>query len=477
MERKCNLLRKYNLFLSLPQKIAMIFTSYNPYNLEVLERYESHTPQAIENQIAKAFAVQQTWEKFSFAERATYFIALANYLRTHKTDLATLISLEMGKIITESLAEIEKCAGACEYFAEHTAHFLQAKEIPTDALKSGVSYEAAGVVFTIMPWNFPFWQVFRYAAAALMAGNVTILKHAPNVFGCALAIEKAFLAVGFPQGVFQSLICDTDTIPAIIADDRIAMVSFTGSEKAGSIVASLAGKNIKKCILELGGNDALIVCEDADLVQAAKVAMQSRMSNAGQVCIAAKRFLVAKNIKSAFIQHLMAWAETLKQGNPLSFGTKMGVLARMDLANTLENQLTLALQQGAHLLYGGKRENCWFEPTIIDNVSPENVAFTDETFGPLAAISSFDIEKEAIQLANHSRYGLSASIWTTDKDRAKQLLKQLKVGSVFVNSLVRSDYRLPIGGTKKSGFGRELSEIGIQDFCVPKTYFFAEYMQ
>ncbi len=437
-------------------------------------KYESHTPQIIENQIVKAFFVQKRWEAFSFAERATYFVALAKYLRTYKNDLATLISLEMGKIITESLAEIEKCAGACEYFAENAALFLQDKNILTDALKSGVSYEPVGVVFTIMPWNFPFWQVFRYAAAALMAGNVTILKHAPNVFGCALAIEKAFLAVGFPQGVFQSLICDTDTIPNIIADDRIAMVSFTGSEKVGSIVASLAGKNIKKCVLELGGNDALIVCEDADLAQAAKVAIQSRMSNAGQVCIAAKRFLVAKNIKSAFIQHLIDLVSTLKHGDPLLFGTKMGVLARMDLADTLQNQLELSLKQGATLLYGGNRRNCWFEPTIIDKVSPENVAFTDETFGPLAAISSFETETEAIQLANASCYGLSASIWTKDIEKASSLLKQLKVGSVFANALVRSDYRLPIGGTKKSGFGRELSEIGIQDFCIPKTFFFAE---
>lgn len=452
----------------------MTFISRNPYNLELIASYQAHSEAETEKKIAQALDAQRTWEALSFSERAKYFLLLAAYLRTNKQHLATLITLEMGKVINESLAEIEKCAGACEYFAEQAAVFLAEKIIATDANKSGIMYEPMGIVFTIMPWNFPFWQVFRYAAAALMAGNTTLLKHAPNVFGCALAIEKAFEEVGFPKGVFQALICDIDAIPNIIADDRIAMVSFTGSEKAGSIVAALAGKHIKKCILELGGNDALIILEDADIAAAAVIAVQSRMANAGQVCIAAKRFLVAKKIKPAFIQHVVALTAQLNGGNPMETGTKMGVLARLDLAQTLANQLQKALAQGANLIYGGKKENCWFEPTILDNVSPDNIVFTEETFGPLAAITSFENEAQAVELANHSRYGLSASIWTKDPEKAIYISRKLKVGSVFVNSLVRSDYRLPIGGTKKSGFGRELSAIGIQDFCVPKTFFFAD---
>lgn len=450
----------------------MSFISRNPYNSAVLETYNAHSSAEIESKISLAFAAQKRWENLSFEERGKHFLHLATYLRTNSHIFATLITTEMGKIISESLAEIEKCAGACEYFATHTAAFLQEKNIPTEAQKSGVSYEAAGIVFTIMPWNFPFWQVFRYAAAALMAGNVTILKHAPNVFGCALAIEKAFLETGFPKGIFQAILCEIDAIPKLIAEDRIAMVSFTGSEKAGSIVAEMAGKHLKKCVLELGGNDALIVLADADITAAAKIAVQSRMTNAGQVCIAAKRFLVAKSIEDEFTQQVISLLKPLKYGNPLEMETKMGVLARLDLAQTLAQQLQLSLHQGAMLLQGGNRKDCWFEPTIICNVQPDNVAFTAETFGPLAAITSFEHEAEAISLANASRYGLSASIWTKDLQKAEAMSKQLKVGSLFVNALVRSDYRLPIGGTKKSGFGRELSEIGVQDFCVPKTFFF-----
>lgn len=452
----------------------MTFSSINPYKLAIINTYEAHTGIQIEAQIRRAFEIQKPWAALSFEERGQYFIALAGYLRTNQQDLAALICAEMGKVIKEALAEVEKCAGACEYFAQNAEAFLQDKIIASDAQKSGVKYEAAGVVFTIMPWNFPFWQVFRYAAAALMAGNVTILKHAPNVFGCALAIEKAFLAVGFPQGIFQALICEVDEIPYIIADDRIAMVSFTGSEKSGSIVASLAGKHIKKCILELGGSDALIVLKDADIKAAAAAAIQSRMANAGQVCLAAKRFLVDISIKADFIDEIVSLVDKLKYGDPMDLETKMGTLARMDLADTLSKQLSLALLQGANLVRGGNRKYCWFEPSIIDGVMPHNIAFQQETFGPLAAVCSFNKDEEAISLANNSRYGLSASIWTKDIEKAELISKQLKVGSVFVNALVRSDYRLPIGGTKKSGFGRELSEIGIQDFCVPKAFYIGQ---
>jgi succinate-semialdehyde dehydrogenase/glutarate-semialdehyde dehydrogenase len=304
-----------------------------------------------------------------------------------------------------------------------------------------------------------------------MAGNVTLLKPAPNVFGCALAIETAFRAAGFPEGVFQTLIADVDAIQGLVADDRIGMITLTGSERAGSSLAALAGSHIKKTVLELGGNDALIVLPDADLDKAAAAAVQSRMMNAGQVCIAAKRFLVHQDIKATFTEKVLHLIQNLKQGDPLDPITQLGPLARLDLAETLERQLQKALAQGAILLYGGQRDGCNFQPTLLDNVQPDSIAFREETFGPLAAITTISSEEEAIKLANQSRYGLSAAIWTQDLDKAKILARQLEVGSVFVNAVVRSDSRLPIGGVKKSGYGRELSEVGIKDFCVVKTHY------
>ena len=448
------------------------FKSLNPYTLEIIGEYMEASDVELEVKLEWAQSTQRDWAKRSFAERATCFEHLAQYLREHKTELALLMTQEMGKILPEALGEIEKCAGQCLHYAQHAEALLQADDIPTDATTySGVSYEPIGIIMAIMPWNFPFWQVFRYAVPALMAGNVTLLKHAPNVFGCALAIERAFRAAGFPEGVFQAIIADVDAVHRLVADDRVGMVTLTGSERAGASVAALAGSHIKKSVLELGGSDALIVLPDADLDKAAIAAVQSRMMNAGQVCIAAKRFLVHQDVKAAFTQKILTIIQGLTQGDPLDSGTKMGPLARIDLAEGLERQLHKALAQGATLLWGGKRDGCNFQPTLLDNVSPESVVFKEETFGPLAAITAFASEEEAILLANASRYGLSAAIWTQDLDKAKSIGRQLEVGSVFVNAVVRSDSRLPIGGAKKSGYGRELSEAGIKEFCTVKTHF------
>jgi succinate-semialdehyde dehydrogenase/glutarate-semialdehyde dehydrogenase len=447
------------------------FFSINPYTLEKVAEYPAITMTEANKKLELAHGAQVHWATLSFEDRAVCFRRLAQYLRTHQQDLAVLLSTEMGKILAESRAEIEKCAGHCDYFAQAAEGLLQPDVISTDASDSRVIYEPVGVVLAIMPWNFPFWQVFRYGAPALMAGNVTLLKHAPNVFGCALAIEKAFLASGFPEGVFQTLISDVDIIAPILQDDRIAMVTLTGSERAGAAVAQIAGTNIKKVVLELGGSDPFLVCADADLDLAAAAAVQSRMMNAGQVCIAAKRFLVDQSIKTEFVERVKMGIEKLVQGDPFDPNTNLGPLARLDLAQQLETQLQQALKQGAVLISGGKRQDCNFQATLLDAVTPDSIVFQQETFGPLAPIVGVKNLEEAVCLANQSRYGLSAAIWTKDLDQAAQTARQLQVGSVFVNAVVRSDSRLPIGGVKKSGYGRELSEAGIKEFCHLKTVF------
>ncbi len=448
-----------------------IFQSVNPATLGVIGEFACETAPQIRTKLAQAVADQRHWAQLSFDQRGNLFRKLATVLRAQQTDLANLITSEMGKVRAESMSEIEKCAGQCAYYAEHAERLLQPDIIPTDAQKSFVVYEPVGVVLAVMPWNFPFWQVFRYAVPALMAGNVTLLKHAPNVFGCALAIEQAYRKAGFPAGVFQAVIADIDAVSELLADDRVGMVTLTGSERAGAAVAALAGQHIKKSVLELGGSDALIVLADADLDRAAQAAVQSRMMNAGQVCIAAKRFLVEKTVKAAFTQKIKLLIDGLKQGDPTQPGIDLGPLARLDLAETLDQQVQTAVQEGAVLLAGGHRQNCHFAPTLLDHVTANSIVFRQETFGPVAAITEVANPEEAIRLANLSRYGLSASIWTQDLANAERLSRRLETGSVFVNALVRSDARLPIGGVKKSGYGRELSEAGIKDFCQSKTIY------
>ncbi len=449
----------------------MIFKTINPYTQAVIAEYEAINDDNLEKTVACATIAQRHWANLTFQERGEAITKVAQYLRENKAELAALMTAEMGKILPEALSEIEKCATQCVYFAQNTEGVLQPDIVATDARYSRINYEPMGVILAIMPWNFPFWQAFRYSIPALMAGNVTILKHAPNVFGCALAIENIFKKCLNTDGVFQTIVADIDAVQKLIADDRINMITLTGSERAGSSVAQLAGLHIKKTVLELGGNDALIVLPDADLEAAAAAAVQSRMMNAGQVCIAAKRFLVQKSVKNEFTERVLTLIQNLKQGDPTLSDTQLGPLARLDLAEILENQVKNTRAQGGRLLTGGKREACNFEPTLFDNISPQSTAFLEETFGPVAAITTFEDTAEAIFLANQSRYGLSAAIWTQDLDTAEKLSRQLEVGSVFVNAVVRSDVRLPIGGVKKSGYGRELAEVGLKEFCNVKTLF------
>jgi acyl-CoA reductase-like NAD-dependent aldehyde dehydrogenase len=435
----------------------------------VIAEHERESWPLLSGKAREAKAAFYAWKILSVEARGALFLHLADYLKAHKEDLATLMTAEMGKIMAESRAEIEKCANQCVYYAVHTEKLLAPDAVPTEAQESMASYEPVGVVLAIMPWNFPFWQVFRYGVPAIMAGNTTLLKHAPNCFGIAKAIEKAFLDCGFPKGVFQAIVCDTDDVARLISTDAVDMITLTGSERAGSAVAALAGKHIKKTVLELGGSDAFIVCADADLDKAVDAAIASRFMNAGQVCIAAKRLFIHQEVKAAFLEKLTEKAGALKVGDPMEAETKIGPMARPDLARQLHDQYTQAIEQGAIVVLPMAIKDSLVTPAILEVSSLDNIVCTSETFGPLAVVMAFSTEEEAIQLANASQYGLSAAIWSADIPKAKQMAAQLEVGSVFVNAVVRSDSRLPIGGIKKSGYGRELGEAGIKDFCYPKV--------
>jgi len=380
-----------------------------------------------------------------------------------------MITLEMGKVLSEARAEVEKSADGCMYFAENSEKFLADQTIKTESRKSLVSFHPTGTILAVMPWNFPFWQVIRFAAPALMAGNVGVLKHASNVSGCSLLLEKAFIEAGFPEGVFQSLIIDNRQIESVLQSDIVQGVALTGSEFAGSNVASIAGKYIKKCVLELGGSDPFIVLADADLELAAKIATQSRMQNAGQSCISAKRFIVDKRVKEDFTARFLENIKALRQGDPLLETTTTGPLARVDLADTLEKQLNGSIERGAKLLAGGRGAGANFTPALLDQVKPGMQAFDEETFGPLAAIITVSSEEEAVDVANSSRYGLGSSVWTRDLERGEKVARQIESGSVFINALMKSDARMPFGGVKKSGYGRELSEYGIKEFVNVKS--------
>ncbi|MFM9825677.1 NAD-dependent succinate-semialdehyde dehydrogenase [Flavobacterium sp.] len=446
----------------------MIFQSINPFSKELIGEHEVLTNAQLNQKLELAESAYKNWRNTSFQERADKMKKLANILREKKQELGLLITCEMGKILPEGIAEVEKCASNCDFYAENAEKIL--KDVYYDTpFKSMSVYDPSGAVFAIMPWNYPFWQVLRYAAPAIMAGNVSVLKHAPNVIGCAKAIENAFLEAGFPEGVFQQINIDIPQVESVIASDIVSGITLTGSEMAGSSVAALAGKYIKKSVMELGGSDAFIVLNDADLEKAATVATQSRMLNAGQACICAKRFIVTENIADEFSGLFAQKIRDLKQGNPLQAGINMGPLARLDLAENLNRQLDKSLKQGAKLVVGGERDGYNFQPTLIDFVDSNNVAFQEETFGPLATIIRAKDENDAVSIANNHRYGLASAIWTEDREKAYKLARKIESGNVFVNSLVRSDSRIPFGGIKKSGYGRELSEIGIKEFMNMKS--------
>jgi succinate-semialdehyde dehydrogenase/glutarate-semialdehyde dehydrogenase len=447
------------------------FFSINPFDQSIIAEHPVVADSELDTILKKAEKAFEVWSEKSYSQRAEILLKAGELLRSEKENHARTMSLEMGKILNEARAEVEKCANACDYYAESGEQFMHDESILTEAKKSFVAFQPVGAVFAIMPWNYPYWQVIRAAAPTLMAGNVMLLKHAPNVSMCAKAIEKVFLEAGAPEGVFQSVIIDVDRVEKIISSDIIQGVTLTGSERAGISVGSLAGKHIKKSVLELGGSDSLIVLEDADMMKAAAVAVQSRMQNAGQSCIAAKRWIVVEKAVNDFTNKIIEKINTLKQGNPLEDDITMGPVARLDLAEGLEKQLNESLKNGAHMLLGGRRNQSNFQPTLLNEVHAGMPAFDEELFGPIASIIKVKDENEAIKIANQSRYGLGGSVWTKDLNRGESVARKIKSGAVFVNSLMRSDARLPFGGVKKSGYGRELSKYGMHEFVNIKTIY------
>ena len=449
----------------------MEFRSINPYNGDQISTYEEQNEEEILTKLDNAASAFEKWKKVPLIERAQSMARAGNVLRANVEKYAREITLEMGKPITESRAEVKKCAWVCDYYAENAAVFLADEAISTDAQLSYVRHDPVGCVLSIMPWNFPFWQVFRFAAPTLTAGNTALLKHAPNVFGCAELIASIFQDAGFPTGTFQNLIIGHERIESIIGHDAVKAVTLTGSERAGMAVAALSGKYLKKTVLELGGNNAFIVWEDADLEKAVQTAVSARMLNDGQSCIAAKRFILLDGIYDEFVSRFTAEVGKLKTGDPLNEGTQVGPLARKDLADQLQRQVTSSIQKGAELLLGGKQNGCYHEPTVLANVKPGMPAFDEETFGPLAPMIRVRDEREAFKLSEQSKYGLGVTVCTSNIDKAMAMADNVSDGAYFINELVKSDPRLPFGGTKRSGYGRELARDGMMEFVNRKTVY------
>jgi succinate-semialdehyde dehydrogenase/glutarate-semialdehyde dehydrogenase len=458
----------------------------NPATEEPLEEHREHSPAEVDFLLRSAAQAQGAWRRVPMEERGRLLRRAGEVLRGRTAELGRLMALEMGKPITGGEAEVEKCAVACDYFAGHAAEYLAPQAIPSDATRSYVRYDPLGVVFAIMPWNFPFWQVFRFAAPALMAGNVGVLKHAENVPGCALAIERVFRDAGFPPGVFSTLMVARALAESVIRHPAVRAVTLTGSERAGTAVASQSGGVLKKTVLELGGSDPFIVIPPSQegvadfLHETAEAAAQARCINSGQSCIAAKRFIIVGGWTDPFEQHLAAVMKRMKMGNPLERDTQMGPLARLDLLWNLDRQVRESVAAGAHLVSGGRRapgKGYFYEPTVLSEVTPGMPAFDEETFGPVAAVIAAENIDEAIHLANQTPYGLGASVWTRDAAAAERIAAEIEAGCVFVNGPVKSDPRLPFGGIKQSGYGRELAAEGIREFVNIKTVWVKEAEQ
>ena len=450
----------------------MSIQSINPATGEVLKTFEPYSITQVEQALQEASKAFKRWRVTSFDERAVLFHRAASYLRDHKEELARLATLEMGKPIVEAEAEVEKCALNCDFYADNAERFLADQPIETNATSSYVEFQPLGVVLALMPWNYPFWQVFRFAAPALMAGNTAVLKHASNVSICALKIEHIFEESGFPQGIFRTVLVPGAETGSLIADRRIAAVTLTGSDVAGVAVASASGQVLKKNVLELGGSDAFIVLEDADLDGAAQMAVKARFQNTGQSCIAAKRFIVVESVAKAFEQKFVEAAKQLTLGDPLQRETQIGPMARGDLRDALDQQVSTSVTMGARVLLGGRPlegRGYFYEPTIITQVTTEMPMFCEETFGPAAAVIYARDGEHAIELANESDYGLGGNLWTSDIERGRRLARDLESGGVFINGMTASDPRLPFGGIKRSGYGRELSSYGIREFVNIQT--------
>ncbi len=450
----------------------MAIQSINPATEDVMASFDEFSPEQVDEAFQQADEAFRQWRRTSFGERAARMQAAARVLRGNKARFATLATAEMGKPIVEAEAEIEKCAWACDYYAEHAARYLADEHVETNARESFVAFEPLGVVLAIMPWNFPFWQVFRFAAPAIMAGNAAVLKHASNVPQCALAVEQVFKQAGFPAGLFRTVLVPGSAAEALIADPRVRAVTLTGSTEVGERVAGAAGRNLKKHVLELGGSDPFIVLADADLDAAAATAVRARNQNNGQSCIAAKRFIVEEAVADEFTAKFADAVRALRVGDPAQRETNVGPLARGDLRDTLVHQVEQSLAQGARAVVGGQAptgKGYFYAPTVLDGVSMDMPAFREETFGPVAAIIRASDPEDAVRLANDTEYGLGSNLWTRDTERAKDLARRIEAGNVFINGMVASDPRLPFGGVKRSGYGRELGEFGIREFTNVQT--------
>lgn len=443
----------------------------NPYNGKQIAEYKEHSNSEINELLSQSQNTFYDWKLTSIPERVTLLKKLSDLLLKKKEELAALITAEMGKPIKQSIAEIEKCSTVCEFYAINADDFLADELIDTEAQESFISYDPLGCILAIMPWNFPFWQVFRFAAPTLTAGNTAILKHASNTTGCALAIQNLFEEAGYPKGCFQTVIAGHKKIETIIENDIVKAVTLTGSENAGRKIAAITGKNLKKSVLELGGNNACIVWEDANLDLYLDTMVNSRMLNAGQSCIAAKRFIVVEDIYDEFLNKFKDKISQLKVGNPMDTSTDIATLARADLAKKVKEQVDDSIKKGAIVYFGNACKNTTYQPTIITNVKPDMPLFNEEIFGPVAAIIKAKNRAETIQMASNTKFGLGTMLFTEDIEAARAQIDHIEDGSFFVNELTKSDARLPFGGTKISGYGRELSKEGMLAFVNKKTVY------
>ena len=452
----------------------MKIKSINPVNGETIDTYDEMTPEEAASAAENAYQAWTSWRQTSFAERGRLMTQAGLILRERKRELAKLMALEMGKPLKQGIAEAEKCAWVCDYYADNAEVHLAPDLIRTEGSKSYVAFEPLGVILAVMPWNFPLWQVFRFAAPALMAGNTGILKHSSNVPGCALVIEQIFTQAGFPMGTFRTLLIGSHQVQAVIEHSRVRAVTLTGSTPAGKSVAAQAGAALKKTVLELGGSDPYVVLEDADLDLAIQTCVNSRLINSGQSCINAKRFVVVEPVLPAFTEGYVALMKSKKVGDPLLEETEVGPMARHDLRDELHQQVLASIKQGAKLLLGGEvpsGSGAYYPPTILADVRPGMPAYDDELFGPVAAIIRANNEQDAVRIANDSVFGLGAAVFTRDVKRGERIARELEAGSTFVNALVASDPRLPFGGIKQSGYGRELGSYGIREFVNVKTVY------
>ncbi len=448
-----------------------MFSTTNPFNNIFLSKYQYFSDVQANSVLEASSGTFVKWHQRPIEERITFIKKLIFALTKQQHLMAERCTLEMGKPITQAEAEVKKCILLCEYYIENAQIFLSDKNIVTDAVSSYVTYDPLGVILGVMPWNFPYWQVFRFAIPAIIAGNTVVVKHASNVAGCGILLEELFNEAGFPDGVYKNLLISGEQVEGVINNPIIKAVSLTGSEKAGAAVASAAAKQIKKAVLELGGSNAFIVCDDADIDDAISVAVNARMQNTGQSCIAAKRFLIHSSVFDVFLDGFRKGVEDLKAGDPMDKATEVGPMAREDLAIGIEKQVNDSVGMGAKIITGGKRKGAFYEPAILIDVTTDMPVFKEEVFGPVAAVMAFDTFEEAVELSNATDFGLGVSVFTKDIEEITKKVHLFNEGAVFINAMVKSDPALPFGGVKRSGFGRELAENGLKEFVNVKTVY------